>query len=98
MGLTDRSAVGGLVTRREDPRLVTGAGLYTDDVQPAGCLHAVFVRSPHAHARITGFDVTDALKMPGVVGIFQETDLELSSETSRPRLCTEEVKFVGDAI
>ena len=98
MGLTDRSAVGGLVTRREDPRLVTGAGLYTDDVQPAGCLHAVFVRSPHAHARITGFDVTDALKMPGVVGIFQESDLELSSETSRPRLCPEEVKFVGDAI
>ena len=33
--------------------MVTGAGKYTDDVQPAGCLHAVFVRSPHAHARIT---------------------------------------------
>src|ERR1700730_8230088 len=98
MGLTDRSALGGVVRRREDPRLVTGAGRYTDDVQPAGCLHAVFVRSPHAHARITGVDVTAALQMPGVVGVFLESDLELSSETARPRLCSEEVRFVGDAI
>ena len=98
MGLTDRSALGGVVRRREDPRLVTGAGRYTDDVQPAGCLHAVFVRSPHAHARITGVDVSAALQMPGVVGVFLESDLELSSETARPRLCSEEVRFVGDAI
>jgi len=38
------------VKRREDPRLVTGAGRFTDDVHPAGCLHAVFVRSTLAHA------------------------------------------------
>jgi carbon-monoxide dehydrogenase large subunit len=92
------SALGGVVKRREDPRLVTGAGRYTDDIQPEGCLHAVFVRSPHAHARIVGVDVTDALKVPGVVGVFQASDLEFSSETPRPRLCSEEVKFVGDAV
>ncbi|HEV2033427.1 MAG TPA: xanthine dehydrogenase family protein molybdopterin-binding subunit [Candidatus Dormibacteraeota bacterium] len=91
-------ALGGVVKRREDPRLVTGAGQYTDDVQPAGCLHAVFVRSPHAHARITGVDSSAARAMSGVVGIFQAADLTFESETARPRLCSEEVKFVGDAI
>jgi len=92
------SALGGVVKRREDPRLVTGAGRYTDDVQPPRCLHAVFVRSPHAHARIASVDVSDALSLPGVVGVFQAADLAFESETPRPRLCAEEVKFVGDAI
>ncbi|HVD47095.1 MAG TPA: xanthine dehydrogenase family protein molybdopterin-binding subunit [Candidatus Limnocylindria bacterium] len=92
------AALGGVVRRREDPRLVTGAGHYTDDIQPEGCLHAVFIRSPHAHARITGIDVSAALEIPGVVGVFQAADLTFESETARPRLCTDEVKFVGDAI
>ena len=91
------SALHGVVKRREDPRLVTGAGKYTDDVQPSGCLHAVFVRSPHAHARIKSVDVAYALKLPGVVAVFQAIDLTFESETPRPRLCAEEVKFVGDA-
>ena len=92
------AALGGVVRRREDPRLITGAGLYTDDVKPDRCLHAVFVRSPHAHARITGIDVGPALRVPGVVGVFQAADLTFESETARPRLCLDEVKFVGDAI
>jgi carbon-monoxide dehydrogenase large subunit len=92
------AALGGVVRRREDPRLVTGAGMYTDDVQPDRCLHAVFIRSPHAHARITGVDVSEALLLPGVVGVFQAADLTFESETARPRLCSDEVKFVGDAI
>jgi carbon-monoxide dehydrogenase large subunit len=92
------SALGGEVRRREDPRLVTGAGQYTDDHHPVGCLHAVFIRSPHAHARITAVDVSVAKAMPAVVGIFQAADLTFESETARPRLCSEEVKFVGDAI
>jgi aerobic carbon-monoxide dehydrogenase large subunit len=92
------SALGGVVRRREDPRLVTGAGQYTDDVHPVGCLHAVFVRSPHAHARISSVDVSAALRVPGVVGVFQAADLDFESETARPRLCSDEVKFVGDAI
>ncbi|HEY5035231.1 MAG TPA: xanthine dehydrogenase family protein molybdopterin-binding subunit [Candidatus Dormibacteraeota bacterium] len=92
------SALHGVVRRREDPRLVTGAGKYTDDVQPPGCLHAVFVRSPHAHARIASVDVSVALSLPGVVGVFQASDLAFASETPRPRLCADEVKFVGDAV
>jgi carbon-monoxide dehydrogenase large subunit len=91
------SALGGLVRRREDSRLVTGAGRYTDDVQPDRCLHAVFVRSPHAHARITNVDISAALRIPGAV-VVQAADLTFGSETPRPRLCSEEVKFVGDAI
>ncbi|MEA2656384.1 MAG: aerobic carbon-monoxide dehydrogenase large subunit [Chloroflexota bacterium] len=92
------SALHGQVKRREDPRLVTGAGKYTDDVQPAGCLHAVFVRSTHAHARIVSVDVSGALATPDIVGVFQAEDLVFESETPRPRLCADEVKFVGDAV
>src|ERR1700719_1051922 len=92
------AALGGRVKRREDPRLITGAGLFTDDVQPDRCLHAVFLRSPHAHARILGIDVRGALELPGVAGVFLATDLAFGSETARPRLCSDEVKFVGDAV
>ena len=92
------AALGGRVKRREDRRLITGAGTFTDDVAPERCLHAVFVRSPHAHARIASVDVSAAKAMPGVAGIFQAADLAFESETARPRLCSEEVKFVGDAV
>ncbi len=92
------AALGGRVKRREDPRLITGAGVYTDDVQPERCLHAIFIRSPHAHARIAGVDVSAARAMPGVAGIFLAGDLAFDSETARPRLCSDEVKFVGDAV
>ena len=93
-----RSALGGRVKRVEDRRLITGAGRYTDDNQPEGCLHAVFVRSTMAHARIAGVDASAARAIPGVVGVFLAADLAFDSETARPRLCADEVKFVGDAI
>ena len=91
-------ALGGVVKRREDPRLVTGAGRFTDDVHPAGCLHAVFVRSTLAHARIKGIDTAEARAMPGVVAIFGARDLEFETFTPRPRLASDTVRFVGDAI
>jgi len=92
------AALGGRVKRREDRRLITGAGMFTDDVTPERCLHAVFVRSPHAHARIASVDVSAAKAMPGVAGVYQAADLAFESETARPRLCSDEVKFVGDAV
>ena len=92
------SALGGAVRRREDPRLITGAGLYTDDVRLDRCLHAVFVRSSMAHARLKNVDVTFAAAMPGVVGIFGAGDLEFASATARPQLASDVVLFVGDAI
>src|SRR6266851_2100298 len=92
------SALGGVVRMREDPRLITGAGLYTDDVRLDRCLHAVFVRSLMAHARLKSVDVTLAAAMPGVVGIFGAGDLEFASATARPQLASDVVLFVGDAI
>ncbi len=93
-----RTALGGRVKRREDPRLVTGNGKYTDDVQPEHCLHAVFVRSTMAHARLAAVDVTAARDIPGVEAVCVAADLKFESETARPRLCTDEVNFVGDLI
>ena len=93
-----RSALGGEVRRVEDRRLITGAGSYTDDVRPEGCLHAVFVRSTVAHARLASVDVTEARAMPGVAGVFLAGDIHFESDTARPRMCADEVNFVGDAI
>lgn len=94
-----RAALGGAVRRREDPRLVTGAGLYTDDVRRDGGLHAVFVRSTFAHARITNFDVATAVRMPGVLGVFRADDLGLEPVDALGALrASEPARFVGDAI
>ena len=51
----------GVVRRREDPRLITGAGEFVDDLRVPGCLHAAMLRTPHAHARIRGIDVADKI-------------------------------------
>jgi len=98
-------ALGGSVKRREDPRLITGAGRYTDDMRPDGSLHAVFVRSTMAHARITEIDRSAAVGMPGVVGVYVAADLGLKPQEfpsldafARPPLASEVVRFVGDAI
>jgi len=53
--------------RKEDARLIRGQGLFVDDYQPAGLLHMVLVRSPHAHARILSIDVSEAEALTGVV-------------------------------
>ena len=62
------------VQRLEDPRLLRGEGRYLDDLGQAA-LAAAFVRSPYAHARITGIDVTDALDVAGLVAIYTYEDL-----------------------
>jgi aerobic carbon-monoxide dehydrogenase large subunit len=93
------AALGGAVRRREDPRLVTGAGQYTDDVRRDGCLHAVFVRSTFAHARITNFDATAVSQMSGVVGVFRAEDLGLEPVDALGALrSSEPARYVGDAI
>ncbi|TMD20553.1 MAG: xanthine dehydrogenase family protein, partial [Chloroflexi bacterium] len=97
-GMAVRTALGGRVKRREDPRLVTGQGRYTDDIRPEHCLHAVFVRSTMAHARLSAVDVGAAREIPGVEAVYVAADLKFESETARPRMCTDEVSFVGDLI
>src|SRR5580700_3446269 len=59
--------VGRSMLRREDPRLLTGQGQFVADLALPGMLHAVFVRSQIAHARIRSVDVARAAAMPGVV-------------------------------
>src|SRR5206468_11029326 len=66
---------GSSIKRREDPRMITGKGLYTDDVKLPGQVSAVFVRSPHAHARVRRVDVSAAGRVPGIVGAFTGKDL-----------------------
>jgi carbon-monoxide dehydrogenase large subunit len=67
--------VGQAVKRREDARLVTGRGRYLDDLRPPGLLHALIVRSPHAHARIRAIDARAAAGRPGVVAVLAASDL-----------------------
>lgn len=63
------------VRRREDAKLLTGKGNYSADGHKPGMLHAVLVRSHHAHAAISGIDTSAAHAMPGVVAVFTGADL-----------------------
>lgn len=67
--------LGHSITRREDQRFLTGRGRYADNTAPADALAVLFVRSPHAHARIVNIDTEAALASPGVVAIYAAQDL-----------------------
>src|SRR5450631_1468073 len=69
------TGIGAAVRRKEDFRFVTGHGQYTDDVVRPGETRAVFLRSPHAHAKIKSIDISAAKKLPGVEAIFTGADL-----------------------
>ncbi|MBV8888932.1 MAG: xanthine dehydrogenase family protein molybdopterin-binding subunit [Alphaproteobacteria bacterium] len=68
-------AIGQPLRRKEDARLLTGKGRFSDDFALPGQVWAAMVRSPHPHARIVGIDRTRALEMPGVLGVFHGRDL-----------------------
>jgi len=99
------------VPRVEDNRLLTGRGTFVDDVTRPGMLHACFVRSPFARAKINGIDAAAALALPGVRAVFTASDLNPDvkeawhavagkdiPDTPRPPLAEGEVKFVGDPV
>jgi len=109
----DQSAryVGRPIRRREDPRLLTGRGTYVGDMALPGMAHAAVLRSPHAHARIRGIDVSEAATAPGV--LFAGTAADLGpcarplpllnpAPTLRPRmpsaLAAETVRYVGEPV
>jgi carbon-monoxide dehydrogenase large subunit len=107
MGLRPGSVLGNPVRRREDPRLVSGRGCYVDDVRAEGALHAVFVRSPVAHARFGLVDPAGAAAMPGVAGVFTYESLGLRPVKGfpgvpdafvRPHLARGTVRFVGEPV
>ena len=72
-------AVGLPVTRIDDTRLITGEGKFTDDLKLPNMVYGVFLRSPYAHANITGIDYDEALKMPGVVDYLQVIDCKMKA-------------------
>src|SRR5689334_11261510 len=67
-------SIGQPVPRKEDERLVTGRGRFSDDFSLDGQAYAVMVRSPHPHARIVAIESARARAMPGVLGVFTGAD------------------------
>ena len=85
---------GRAVRRVEDPRLVSGAGTYVDDLQPASLVHAAFVRSYLGHAVVRRLDVTRAQQAPGVLAVWTAADLrDLGSMAAE---APEEAAFVPE--
>ena len=87
MGASDFSKlphIGESLKRKEDYRFLTGAGQYTDDVVLAAQSHAVFVRSPHAHAKINSINVEAAKAAPGVLGVFTGADVAADNINGLP--------------
>jgi aerobic carbon-monoxide dehydrogenase large subunit len=99
-------------TRKEDARLITGRTRWTDNIALPGTLHLSVVRSPVAHARITGIDTDEARRLPGVLGVFTARDLgaeEIPLPCSwtivpdqkapqRPPLAVDAVHFAGEGV
>jgi carbon-monoxide dehydrogenase large subunit len=105
------SILGTRVLRTEDPRFLTTGGVYAEDLvdeRLAGACHLFFVRSPIAHARITGIDASAALQAPGVVAVFTGADLAelpprkgagiMNQEMWQRPLATDIVRFVGEPV
>jgi carbon-monoxide dehydrogenase large subunit len=78
--------LGARIKRNEDPRLLTGHGLFVDDVQLPGMLHAAVLRSPHAHARLLRVDVRRAAEHPEVVLVLTHADLPPTLQQPLPKL------------
>jgi len=103
---------GARIRRKEDPRFLTGRGQYTDDVRIPGTLHAAFVRSPHAHARIRAIDLDAARTYPGVVAVYTGKDLAEGGVNGIPTgwllpqlkpsnhhaIAVEKVHYTGEAV
>ncbi len=111
MATTVPKQIGARIRRKEDPRLITGSSTYTDDLKLPGMLSMVLVRSPHAHARITEIDLSEAAGMDGVVAILTGADLEGTvaglpvahnleelKEPPHRALSIDKVRYVGDAV
>ena len=113
-GIAAERYTGASIKRSEDPRILTGSGRYVDDIKLPGMLHAAFVRSPLAHARVLSVDVSAARALPGVVAAYTGAELEtmtipgpdvlmamLGGGGPTPEfslLATDKVRFAGDPV
>jgi len=112
--LATASLCGSSIKRKEDPRMIAGKGTYLDDVRLPGMVHAVFVRSPYAHAKIKSIDASKAKKVQGVVAVYTGAELEqklgpvpcawqvpTDPPIKIPRytpLAVDKVRYVGDPV
>src|SRR5215217_3049482 len=105
------SILGTRVLRTEDPGFLTTGATYTDDLvdeRLAGAVHATFVRSPVAHARIESIDVSGAMDMPGVVAVLTADELGAPDQRPmmpmypkpmmQPLLARDVVRYVGEPV
>lgn len=104
--------IGASITRKEDQRFLTGQATFADDVKLPGMLHATFMRSPHAHARLIAIDTTAALAIPGVVAVYTYDDISAQAKPIPVRLyplpsllpflqyplANDKVRYVGDPV
>jgi len=100
------SILGNRVLRKEDPRFLTGKGLYVENLPLEGALAVTFLRSPHAHARIAGVDTS---AVPSTVTVFTGADIDappfgpppfpgFENVPGRPLVATDVVRFVGEIV
>src|SRR5207247_11064645 len=102
--------IGARTPRKEDPRLIRGSGVFTDDVTLPGMVYVSLVRSPHAHARIRRIDAAAARKEPGVVTVVTGKDAEATgvlplfipvpgmNGSKHMPLASDRARYAGDAI
>ena len=103
--------IGASLKRKEDRRLLTGAGRYVDDLRMAGMVHLAVVRSPHAHARVLRIDAAAALELTGVLAVLSVRDApELAASVPplirepgwpayvHPVMAGDRVRHVGEAV
>src|SRR5262245_54001031 len=102
------------IKRREDPRLLTGQGKFTDDIVLPGMVHMTVVRSPYAHARLKKVDAARARSLSGVLGVFTGSDMKdagfgnipcawvvPNSDTKTPPyppIAIDTVRYLGNAV
>src|SRR5437588_4551849 len=102
-----RTWIGKDIKRREDPALLMGTAIYTNDIRLPGMLHAAVLRSPYPHARIVSIDTSAAKKLPGVYAVLTGRD---AAEVIDPvpafcaepvvehAIAVEKVRYVGEAV
>jgi carbon-monoxide dehydrogenase large subunit len=110
--MTTAPEIGNPRKRAEDARLITGQTQWTDNIQVPGLCHVAFLRSPHAHARISRIDVSPAKSRTGVIAAFSGQDFAGEQGSlpcawpvtedmvlpDYPPLAVEEVRFVGEPV
>lgn len=109
--MSERKYIGASVPRLEDARLLAGAGKYVADIRQPDTVCAAVLRSEQAHAMIGGIDTSEALKLPGVLGVFTARDLgdvgripmrlaprEALRECFQKPLASDRVRYVGEPL